>query len=405
MALVKWRAPRAREFTVIVAGDFCPRECNWPRVAEHASEIVGEIKPEFDACDLRILQWECAVTDRGEPITKSGPNLRCGEPTLNFATALGIDVALLANNHTGDYGPAGVTDTIAAIRKRGIATVGAGADPEEAAKPLFLEHSGVRIAILNFCENEFGGVRPGRPGTNPLDPLRNLAQIRETRPKADVLLVTVHGGHEYNPYPSPRMVETYRAFAEAGADAVWNCHTHCPEGSEIRNGVPIIYSPGNFYFPPGDNALPSWKTGYLSKFYCDEAGVYALETIPYGFDCDRIRPLKGETKVAAEAYLAELARPLSDPARLQSLFESWCTKGGAHYIAQVNSATEAVWPPDWSDPETIRRWIHVRNLFNCESHTDLLRHYTRLIEERRFAEARKGVPEIEALQTPGFITW
>ena len=133
--------------------------------------------------------------------------------------------------------------------------------------------------------------------------------------------------------------------------------------------------------------------------------MYALETIPYGFDCDRIRPLKGETKVAAEAYLAELARPLSDPARLQSLFESWCTKGGAHYIAQVNSTTEAVWPPDWSDPETIRRWIHVRNLFNCESHTDLLRHYTRLIEERRFAEARKGVPEIEALQTPGFITW
>ena len=154
MAIKKiWREAGKKTFSVVIGGDVCPREQNCDYVAEHAAEIVQAVKPVFKPEALKILQWECAVTEGGEPIVKSGPNLRCPEKVLNVMSELDIDVALLANNHTGDYGPSEVFTTIDNIEKRNMKTVGAGANSADAAKPLFVEKNGVRLAILNICEN------------------------------------------------------------------------------------------------------------------------------------------------------------------------------------------------------------------------------------------------------------
>ena len=407
MAITKqWRTPGKKAFSVIVGGDFCPREENSRFVAEHASEIVRGIKPLFRKDALNILQWECAVTEGGTPIVKRGPNLRCSEPVLDILTELGIDVALLANNHTGDFGPSEILTTEKAIRSRGIMTVGTGRDPEDAAKPLLLEKNGVRIAILNICENEFGGTRKGKAGTNTMDVLANIEQIRDARKQADVVLVLLHGGHEYNPCPSPRMVKVFRAFAEAGASAVWNCHTHCPEGFEVRNGVPIIYSPGNFYFPGWPTAHKTWRTGYVTEFLCDEKGAYGIELTPYGFTKEGMFPLTGETLAAAEKYLLDLCKPLDDPDELQSLFDSWCTRAGVGYLSTVAETAEDPWPPaDWKDKDVHNRWIGVRNLFTCESHAYLLNNTCRLIEEFRMDEAKAGYGRIAERMDPDFVTW
>ena len=402
----KWRSPGKKTFSVIIGGDFCPREANSQFVAEHASEIACDIKPLFREDAIKILQWECAVTDGGTPIVKRGPNLRCSEPVLGILDELGIDIALLANNHTGDFGPSEIPATEKAIRNRGVMTVGTGRDPEDAAKPLLLNKNGVRIAILNICENEFGGARKGKAGTNTMDVLTNIRQIKEARRQADVVLVLLHGGHEYNPYPSPRMVKVFRAFAEAGASAVWNCHTHCPEGVEVRNGVPIIYSPGNFYFPDTPNARKTWRTGYVTEFLCDENGVYGYELHPYGFTKEKIFPLTGETLESAEKYLLALCKPLDNPDELQSLFDSWCTGAGVSYLQTVADTNEDPWPPaDWKDEAVHKRWIAVRNLFTCESHDYMLNNTCRLIEEFRMDEAAAGYERIKVLQNPDFVTW
>jgi len=407
MAITKnWREPGKKIFSITIGGDFCPREDNSKFVAENAADILKEIKPFFKKDSLNILQWECAVTGGGSPIVKSGPNLRCAEPVLGALTELGIHVALLANNHTGDFGPSEIGTTEQAIRRRGILTVGTGKDAEDAAKPLFVEKNGVKIAILNICENEFGGARKGKPGTNTLDVLTNIRQIRAARQKADVVLVTLHGGHEVNPYPSPRMVKTFRAFAEAGASIVWNCHTHCPEGFEVAGGVPIVYCPGNFYFPGWPTAHKTWRTGYLTEFLCDEKGCYGFVITPYGSTKEKMFPLAGETLASAEKYLLGLCTALNDPDELQSLFDAWCTGAGAGYLGGVNTAHEDAWPPaDWNDGEFVKRWIAVRNLFTCESHADLLANTGRLIEEHRMDEAKAGRGRIEKQMDPDFVTW
>lgn len=180
----------------------------------------------------------------------------------------------MANNHILDYGAKGLLDTFESLNKYKIDFVGAGRSLSEAAKPLTLEKDGLRIAILNFCENEWSIAEPDSPGANPMDIIDNANQIKYARELADYVIVIVHGGHEYYNLPSPRMQKQYRFYADNGADAIVGHHTHCIGGYENYKGVPIYYSLGNFLFTK-NTANPDWYIGLILEI---ELGKNELKT-------------------------------------------------------------------------------------------------------------------------------
>ena len=399
------RAKGEKSFSVLFAGDFCVRSEASLRLLEagRAGEIVQDVKKVFDDSDIKVLQWEVVCGMEGEPIPKSGPNLHNPVYCIDFAKALGIDVTLLANNHTGDFGSEMALVTRDRLAEAGFKTVGVGKDLEEAGKPLFIEHDGVKIALLNFCENEFGTARRNGAGTNPYSVVSITESIRSARDTADLVFLTMHGGHEQNPLPSPRMTKEFRFYAQSGADIVFNCHTHCPEGVEVIDGTPVIYSPGNFYFPKDDlfggtvESDKIWRTGYLSKFYCDEKGVYAYELIPYRFEIGKIAVLTGEDEDKFFAYINKITMPISDSEKLQNLFDGWSfARGYNGYFKTIQKGL-----PELTD-ETRNGYLPVRNIFTCESHCDMMKNVLRMIEEGRMTEAEKYWEEVSTYMLMDF---
>ena len=402
--MMKLREPVGKTFSIVFTGDVCPKSPeSRERTIHNAEELAAEIRPFFASAALKLMQWEAALTEADTPIDKSGPNLKCPPECLNFGRALGIDVMLLANNHVGDFGPDAVLETVSHVENAGFLHAGAGKNLEDAGKTLFLERNGFRIAIVNFAENEFGTAGPDKPGVAPMHPFANIRQIREAKKNADIVIAAIHGGHEYYAYPSPRMVELYREYAAAGADIVWGCHTHCCAGCEIFGNVPIVYSPGNFYFPYPGPRPGCWHTGYLSKFFCDEKGVYALELLPYKFDANAVTPLNPEDEKLFFEYYEKISAPIRHPDLLQRCFEAWCTRSGIGYLSCLNREKVENWPPDWTRQEIVRSWLPCRNLFTCEAHNDMLKQTLRLVEEHRIGEAGKLLPEILALQNPPWM--
>ena len=393
---IQWREPEGAEYSILFAGDFCPREENSDYVAENADSITAGIRSVFDDSDLRILQWETAITEGGFTIIKDGPNLRCKPSCLNFAKSLGIDINLLANNHIGDYGPEAVLETIEHNSKYGIRTVGAGKDLASAEASLIMDSPIGKIGLINVAENEVGIADPVTPGVAPLSPIRNIKQLKELRKEVQILIIAIHGGHEFNPFPSPRMMETYRAFAEAGADIIFNCHTHCIGAAEVYNGVPVIYSPGNFYFPGNSYSAFPWFYGYLTKFYCDKKGCFGYELIPYHFTKEAIKPVDQKDLSGLEKHFQELCEAIKDPEMVQKMFNAWCVgKGGPLYLNVINRVHEPEFPPDWNDREFFRRWCTVKNIFNCESHKDMISNLLLLIDQNKTDEALKNLPLLE----------
>lgn len=383
---------------VLVVGDLCPWGRTEKMVLEGRSrEVLADMETVLGGKDLSIVNLEAPLTERNAPIPKTGPNLRAHPATAALLEAGGFDVAACANNHIGDHGGGGVTDTLRVLRDHGIGAVGAGEDSERAAAPLFVERGGLRIAVLAFAEHEFGTAAPGKPGASALDPLENIRRIRSAAAAADATLVLIHGGNEYNPVPSPRMMQTYRAFAEAGATAVIGGHTHCPQGIENWNGVPIVYSLGNFLFDWQPERTGLWYHGQAVRIRIDAAGALSLTRLPYAFSADgrRVSPLTDADRQAFLEYLRRISEILRDDEEVRRFWEGWCVKKGMEGIEWIQRLD---FPLDRNDPDKVFAALAARNIFTCEAHHETTRDFLRLVEEDRVEQAGAAIPEIEALQ-------
>ena len=400
---LKIRNPEGHLFSTVFAGDICPGDILEINSPEKAAGIMKDIKPFLSQGDLNLVQWETPLASKEDPIMKSGPNLNSTPGTEQIIVQAGFHVALLANNHTGDHGPENVMETIRILKKAGLQTVGAGRNLREANSPLELERAGKKIQIFNFAEHEFGIAGPEKAGTAPIDPVSNLQAVRKAAAECDFVIVVLHGGHEYNPFPSPRMIEFYRALADAGASAVFGCHTHCPEAVEFHNGTPIVYSPGNFYFPKIESRMKVWNTGYLTLCRFDSKGIYEMELLPTRFDRDHVSPLNEEGKKLFFKYMEKLRAPLNDPEKIRALFENWSMKIGYNYLKGSLGCVPEKWYETYTAHDTAASMMHLRNLFTCEAHQDIIRTLLCLIEEGRTEEARGLIDEIEAFQSPEWM--
>lgn len=206
----------------------------------------------FRQDDLTIINLECAVSDLGSPIPKEF-NFRCDPGALPSARRAGVDVANLANNHSGDFGPEALLDSRRRLREAGIAPVGVGRNEAQAANPVIVEAKGWRIAVLGF-----GGVVPApdwiagesSPGMADGDTIESMTRaVRTAKRRADLVIVTIHWGAELEITPSPDDVERAHAMIDAGADAIFGHHAHRLQPLEHYKGKPIAYGLGNFVWP------------------------------------------------------------------------------------------------------------------------------------------------------------
>jgi hypothetical protein len=319
---------------VLIAGDFAPRY----RLAESVdSGNFQEIFPDcvrviVKSADFSLVNLESPITETAfRPIPKCGPNLHCSPKAVDAIKYAGFTGVTLANNHIMDYGAEGLHKTLGCCSAAGFDVVGVGNNLSEAASILYLETDGKKLAVINCCEHEFSIATDTHPGSNPLNPIRQFHQIRETKANADYVMVIVHGGHEHFQLPSPRMQETYRFFIEAGADAVINHHQHCYSGYEVYNGKPIFYGLGNFCFD--DRALrnSTWNQGYMVKmdFYDENVG---FTLYPYT-QCNNVvavNLLTAEERGIFDKRLSELNEIIGNESLLKEKVQGYyerCAKG------------------------------------------------------------------------------
>ena len=176
---------------------------------------------------------------------KAGPHLyNCSLPESHYPI-----VAILANNHLFDYGLQGYLSTREELEQRAIAAVGAGTNDAEAKRPLSLTFGNIRVGILARSERQFGVAARGKSGVAGFD-ASLFAQINELKKEHDVVIVSMHGGAELVPWPSPSRQLTYQSLVDAGADIVYGHHSHVPQGWEIYKDRFIFYGLGNFCVDP-----------------------------------------------------------------------------------------------------------------------------------------------------------
>ena len=362
---------------VLVAGDFAPRARLANQIEEKRySDVFPEnLREVIKSVDFSFVNFESPIVeDTYKPIPKCGPNLHCTPEAAEAIKFAGFTGVTMANNHILDFGTNGLHKSVACCKGQGLDVVGVGDNLKDAEEILYIEKDGKTLAVINCCEHEFSIATETSAGANPLNPVRQYYAIQKAKDKADYLLVIVHGGHEMFQLPSPRMVETYRFFIDAGADAVVNHHQHCYSGYEIYNGKPIFYGLGNFCFDEEGQRNCSWNEGYMVVVDFTDA-VVRYELYPYT-QCD------GKAAVTLMTDKAVFTRTIDaincivkDPLLLKE-------KCALYYMSTMKTFNAMLQPYDNRVLNKLfrmgllpslfskRKKIRVLNYINCESHYD-----------------------------------
>ncbi len=364
------------DVSVLVCGDWAAvREFSnvhqWP-----PSDLYGDLLPVIRGVDLALVNLECPLGGE-EPLIKDGPAFRVDPASAAALRDTGFQIATLANNHVYDQRQEGLDATLTACRQAGIRTVGAGRDLAQAMAPVFFDIGDFKLGVLALADCEEGMAGRAVGGAAPINDMHVLDRCRAAREQCDVLLVIAHGGREYTPYPPPYWYERLLAIADAGVDAVIAHHPHVPQGmafvarERTRAPVPIIFSTGNFVFPPRpatNIASVFMSLGYMVELSIASSGVVSVRLHPYRIDLEHgLRLLPVDRMPDFRTFMESLSEPLADADQVDDWFNVaadyfW----DAHWCERVRGLTAKLCADDF---DGLR---HGRSHFRSAAHATFI---------------------------------
>lgn len=376
---------------LVIGGDVAPVGPSGDLLAGGRSEdVLGDGTPLLRAARCSLVNLECPLVEAPSPVIKCGAKLHAPAAAAEGLKQAGIDGVVLANNHIMDHGPEGLESTLRALEQAGIEKVGLTTPGEREPSITEVNVAGKELSVFALAEHEFNWDADYPTLPNPLRPAADAVTIRKRSGECDFLVVIVHGGPEGCAVPSPRMVETYRAFADAGADLVIGCHSHCMMGSEMHHGVPIVYGLGNFLFDrPGaaKNAGDYWNIGMLAAVRLSANNTATLSLIPtvQNPNASTVGFPDADLHDALVRYQAELSAVLADDDALIQHWEAFCAGQTPHFCKEFVKGVLAITPGLASQWLTNRLGMEPRTLFRrrfqqgisllrgfawCENHRD-----------------------------------
>jgi len=291
------------------------------------------------AAEITVANLECPLTNTGTPHPTKPIIFRGSPENVAGLAYAGIDVVSIANNHIIDYGLEGMRQTQAVLDSNGIHYSGAGANSYEAYLPLFLNTKGTSIAFLASSERtgQYDNYQPylnagfNKPGFAYLTQFDITKQIQTVENDADIIIVEMHSGDEYNPTPtlgrfdqadydeeemySPFLLVPTRSdiadrhhAIDQGADLAICHHVHVLQGLEVYNGKLIAHSLGDFTF---DLDYPETYPSIILNAEIDTTGLYDYHVLPVYIDDYIPKRANGELGLYILDYLARRTRAMS----------------------------------------------------------------------------------------------
>jgi len=292
-SLAALRLDPARLRTLIVTGDVIPARNTDVAIRNRGDDFAypfSATKEILAAGDLTVIDLEAPLIAKC-PYHNSGFTF-CGRP--GFAPALraaSVDVVTLENNHIGNYGSAGINETIQHLETAGLTWV-------TRRGPAIVGVRGLKFGFL--AVNGVG---------EKIDRQALVKQIQAWRPQVDLLAVAIHWGAEYVSLPkaAPGVapddpVEIAHLAVDAGADLIIGNHPHWVQAVELYKGKFIAYAHGNFIF----DQMWSYETrvGVIGRYTFYDRVLVSVDYVPVlSENYARPVPLQG---TAAQAVLDKM---------------------------------------------------------------------------------------------------
>ncbi|MCM1123255.1 MAG: CapA family protein [Eubacterium sp.] len=273
-----------------------------------ANGILPSLLAEMKSADIMMVNNEFPYSDRGEPLQDKKFTFRAKPATVSFLNDMGVDIVSLANNHAFDYGENAFIDTMETLEKAGITYVGAGRNLQEARRPVYYIINNMKIAFVAATQIERLDNPDTRGATDTLAGVFRcwngdnlLETIREAKENSDFVIVYLHWGTENEAATDWAQEKQAPEVVAAGADLIIGAHPHCLQPISVVQGVPVMYSLGNFWFNS-----KTMDTGMI-KITLNAEGLQSYQFIPCKQTGSQTMLLQGEEKQRVINYMQSLS--------------------------------------------------------------------------------------------------
>ena len=320
-------APR-RTATVVMGGDLLWHNTVWQSAAGDAAgtrrrydfaPMFAALRSLVAAADVAICHEEVPFAAPGQPL-QNFPVFAAPPEIAPWIASMGFDACTTASNHAVDQGFDGLERTADLLEANGVRRVGTFRSARERRRPVILStDDGVRVGIVAGTYSLNGFPLPeGRPWSVSMWDADNLlAQAgRARRAGADIVVVHIHGGWEYDHLPNADQVALVkRLTASPDVDLVLGEHAHVVQPITRVNGKWVVYGMGNMVAQQeverprtyeGITVRFEFREGRDGRFRVSEAAYVPTYWNNYGTGPIRIRRV-----------VAALANGRGDTARLR----------------------------------------------------------------------------------------
>jgi hypothetical protein len=241
--------------SVTVSGDVLTHTSLWESAA--TGDGGYDFTPNFAA--LRpVLAGEVDICHLETPLTAGAPRSYPSFATpWQLAPALrsaGFEGCSTASNHSLDRGGTGVSFTLRTLERAGLKHSGMRTKRTDPGWALYTTRSGAKVANLSFTFSTNGVPLPSDApwAVNMLHVNRVIAVARAAGRVADVVVVSLHWGTEYQEAPNAAQKRIAEELAASGEiDLIVGHHAHVLQPAAMVGGIPVLYGMGNLWSGQG----------------------------------------------------------------------------------------------------------------------------------------------------------
>lgn len=210
------------------------------------SRSTEYIAPMFREADVAVINLETTISTTGH---YSGyPCFASPVEVVDEFETMGIDIALLANNHCCDRMARGIETTIEELNRRNIAHTGVYTDSVDYAQNniLYFERGGVRFALVNYTYGTNGIPVPKGKLVNLIDTTIIKRDLRTIdRDSVTCVIACMHWGNEYERHENREQRRLAEVLQREGVDIIIGSHPHVVQPFYADSTNVLFYSLGN----------------------------------------------------------------------------------------------------------------------------------------------------------------
>ncbi len=244
-----------REMTIAAAGDILihtslmrAAAAGQPAGTFDFRPMLAPLQGVLAGADLALCHLEVPLSPDNRDLS-SYPQFNAPHEVAEAIAHAGYDGCSVASNHSWDRRAKGVADTLTVLERYGLGHAGTARTATEAGQPRLYRVGTADVAHLSYTWWLNGFRLPAGLEfmVNLIHPPAIAAEARRARAAgADLVLLSLHWGNEYQTQPSSyqrAMAEMLTAIPEI--DMILGHHAHVVQPVGMVNGKYVVYGMGN----------------------------------------------------------------------------------------------------------------------------------------------------------------